>query len=52
MIAATFNKAEIMNYLISKGADAKIKTENGFTALHYAQSSKSDDAIAVLTAIK
>jgi ankyrin repeat protein len=48
MAAARYNKVDIIKYLIEKGADKKIKSDNGFTALQYAENSKSIEAIALL----
>ncbi len=48
MIAARFNKAEIVSLLIAKGARVDTKDEKGFTALKYAEFSKANEAIAVL----
>src|SRR6476661_3993687 len=33
MIAATYNKVEIVKYLLSKGADARITNDAGYNAL-------------------
>jgi len=48
MFAARYNKIEILKYLIEKGADKQIKDERGFTALKYAENSKSTEALAFL----
>lgn len=48
MVAARYNNAEIVNYLLSKGADARVKDEKGFTALKYAELSGAKEAIAAL----
>ena len=48
MFAARYNKIEILKYLLEKGADKQIKDERGFTALKYAENSKSTEALAFL----
>lgn len=48
MYAARYNKVEIIEYLLQKGADRDIKDSQGFTALKHAELSNAIDAIAVL----
>lgn len=48
MYAARYNKVEIIQYLLQKGADRDIKDSQGFTALKYAELSNAYEAIAVL----
>ncbi|QBZ99055.1 ankyrin repeat domain-containing protein [Flavobacterium sangjuense] len=48
MFAARYNNVEIIKYLLSKGADKKIKDERGNTALKYAELSKAQEALAFL----
>ena len=48
MIAARYNKTEIIKILISKGANLNQKDENGFTALKYAELSNATEAIQLL----
>jgi ankyrin repeat protein len=48
MLAARYNKVEILKYLLENGADKKIKDENGNTALKYAEFSKAQEALAFL----
>ena len=48
MLAARYNKVEILKYLLEKGADKKIKDEKGNTALKYAEFSKAQEALAFL----
>ena len=48
MLAARYNKVEILKYLLEKGADKKIKDERGNTAMKYAEYSKSQEALAYL----
>ena len=48
MMAARFNKAEIISLLISKGARVDDKDEKGFTAMKYAELSKATEAISAL----
>ncbi|WP_348822146.1 ankyrin repeat domain-containing protein [Flavobacterium aestuarii] len=48
MIAARYNKVEIIKLLLSKGANLNKKDENGFTALKYAELSNATEAIQLL----
>jgi len=48
MMAARFNKAEIISLLILKGARVEDKVEKGFTALKYAELSKANEAVTAL----
>lgn len=48
MVAARYNKAEIISLLISKGARVEDKDEKGFTAMKYAELSKANEAISAL----
>ncbi len=48
MFAARYNKVDIIKYLLERGADKEAKDEKGYTALKYAEFSKSQDALAVL----
>ncbi len=48
MVAARFNKVEIIKLLLSKGAKIETKDEKGFTALKYAEFSKATEAVAAL----
>lgn len=48
MIAARYNKTEIIKFLLSKGARLKEKDENGYTALKYAELSNANEAIQLL----
>ena len=48
MVAARYNKVEIIKFLLSKGAILNAKDENGFTALKYAELSNAVEAIEVL----
>jgi ankyrin repeat protein len=48
MVAARYNKIEIIKVLLEKGAKASNKNEQGFTALKYAQLSNAAEAIALL----
>ncbi|KFF02716.1 ankyrin repeat domain-containing protein [Flavobacterium reichenbachii] len=52
MVAARYNKVEIIKILLQNGADLKLKNEKGFTALNYAEFSKAAEAVAVLSAVK
>ena len=48
MVAARYNKVEIISLLISKGARVDDKDEKGFTAMKYAELSKATEAISAL----
>lgn len=48
MLAARYNRVEIIKYLLDNGAKLNTMDEYGHSALYYAESSKSIDAIAVL----
>lgn len=49
MYAARHNRADVLKFLVSKGADVKATCyRNRFTALKYAKISKATDAIKVL----
>ena len=48
MVAARYNKVEIIKLLLEKGAKKSTKNENGLTALKCAQLSNAQDAISVL----
>jgi len=49
MFAARHNRVEIVNLLISKGANLKVKSNRGYTALDYAEMSKAVDAYKVIS---
>ncbi|MBF7093473.1 ankyrin repeat domain-containing protein [Flavobacterium sp. ALJ2] len=48
MTAARYNKVEIIELLISKGANPYTTADNGYTALKFAEVSKAIDAVAIL----
>lgn len=48
MFAARYNKAEVLQLLIAKGANLKIKSNQGFSVKKYAELSNATDALAVL----
>ncbi len=48
MVAARYNKTEIIQLLLSKGAVVNAKSENGFTALKYAELSNANEAVELL----
>jgi ankyrin repeat protein len=48
MVAARYNKVEIIKLLLSKGANLKAEGESGFTALKYAELSNAHEAIELL----
>lgn len=48
MFAARYNKAEILQLLIDHGANLKIRSNQGFSVVKYAELSNAKDALAVL----
>jgi ankyrin repeat protein len=48
MVAARYNKVDIMKILIANGARIDAKDENGFTALKYAELSNAKEAFLFL----
>ncbi len=52
MIAALYNKHEIIKVLLANGANPNVKNEKGYTALKYAQASNASEAIALLKDLK
>lgn len=48
MIAARYNKVEIIKFLIANGAKLKVKDDNGYTALKYAELSNANEAAQYL----
>lgn len=52
MVAARYNKVEIIKILLANGARPNTKNEKGFTALKYAQLSNATEAIAILKDLK
>jgi len=48
MIAARYNKVEIIKFLLSKGPHLNDKDENGYTALKHAELSNATEAIELL----
>lgn len=48
MLAARYNKVEIIKILLSNGAILNAKDEKGFTALKHAELSNAKDAVQVL----
>ncbi|MFP5436411.1 MAG: ankyrin repeat domain-containing protein [Bacteroidia bacterium] len=48
MLAARYNKVDIITFLLEKGAKLRDTDEKGNTALKYAQISKANEAIEVL----
>jgi len=48
MYAAKFNRVEILNLLISKGANLKATSDKKMTAADYAELSGADDALAII----
>ncbi|MFV8344208.1 ankyrin repeat domain-containing protein [Flavobacterium sp. XS2P39] len=50
MMAARYNKVEIIKLLLAKGAQIKEKNDIGITALKYAELSNAKEAVAFLKA--
>lgn len=48
MVAARYNKADIIKLLLAKGAKKSTKNENGLTALKCAELSNAQEAISLL----
>ena len=48
MLAARYNKVEIVKFLLDKGAIIDVENEKGYTALNYAQMSKAIDVLDML----
>lgn len=48
MYAARHNKADIARLLIAHGADLKVKSDRGYTALEFAEMSKAQEAYEVI----
>ncbi|MBQ4916120.1 ankyrin repeat domain-containing protein [Maribacter sp. MMG018] len=48
MFAARYNKVDVLKLLIDKGADLKIRSNKGFSAMKYAELSNAKEAMAVL----
>ncbi len=49
MYAARQNRVEITKLLIANGADLKVKSNRGYTALKYAEMSKAHDAYKIIS---
>lgn len=52
MLAARYNNVEIIKILLANGAKPSEENEKGFTALKYAEYSKSQECIAILKGLK
>lgn len=52
MLAARFNKFEIIKILLASGANPTLENEKGFKALNYAQYAKANESIAILKGLK
>ena len=48
IVAARYNKAEILELLIAHGANLKIKSDKGYTAMKTAKMSNAVDALEVI----
>ena len=49
MYAARYNRVEIVKLLIANGADLKIRSDKGYTALKYAKISKAHDTYKIIS---
>lgn len=52
MLAARFNKFEIIKILLANGANPDIENEKGFKALKYAEYAKANECILILKNLK
>jgi ankyrin repeat protein len=52
MLAARFNKVEIIKILLASGANPALENEKGFKAIHYAEYVKANESIAILKNLK
>lgn len=48
MLAARFNKFEIVEILLASGANPRIENEKGLRAIHYAEYAKATESITML----
>lgn len=48
MFASRYNRADILELLISNGADLEVKSDQGFSAIKYAELSNATDVLAIL----
>ncbi len=48
MYAARYNRVDLVNLLIANGADLKVKSNKGYTALKYAEISKAHDTYKII----
>lgn len=48
MIAARYNRVEIIKILLANGANLNLKDEKGFTALKHAELSNAKEAVQIL----
>lgn len=48
IVAARYNKADILALLIENGANLKVKSDKGYTAKKYAELSNAKEALAVI----
>lgn len=48
MVAARYNRTEIIQLLLDRGANPRFKTETGYTALRYAELSNATEAVSML----
>lgn len=49
MYAARYNRVEIVKLLIANGANLKIRSDKGYTALKYAKISKAHDTYKIIS---
>lgn len=52
MYAARFNRVDILKFLVEKGADLKLKSEQGFKAEKYAELSNAKEVLVYLESLE
>lgn len=52
MYAAKFNQTEILKLLVLKGANLKLKSDDGYKAIKYAQLSNAKESLAYLEGLQ
>ncbi len=52
MMAARYNNVEILKILVEKGCNQKTKSDNGFTALQWAEAAGAKEAVEFLRSTK
>lgn len=52
MYAAKFNKTEILKLLVANGANLKLRSDDGYNAIKYAQLSNAKESLAYLEGLQ